>query len=712
MNLGKEHGRFLREGRFIQFYIGVVEDNKDPKRRGRIKVRIQTLYHEIPLEDIPYAYPLAGLAGKEFQVPAIGKLVNILFLTNDLYAPYYIYSENYNANLQSKLKDLSDDDYINFSALLFDEATQIYVEHETLTIDQLLNKITIDSDTINLELKDNTRILNLGSRKANQDAVLGTNYFKWMDKFIDELANQFSLIGNMGAPVLKPKLTALCQEYKLKRPDFVSNNVKINNNGKVIKLKRKPETIGRKDDIDLIVPAEVEGSPCDGKGPKSKIQKNLEDTIKKQNKNSCEALDNAAPTDVTLKPLTQTDPELAQTTEEVNKVWDKDTQSKINELHPSIRDYVTRFLNSAEAEGIEIIITSGYRSLQEQADLQGSGRAAKPGKSYHNYGLAIDIALTNSSNWDRVGEIGESIGFRWGKHFRKPRPERWHFDMSMDLDTITLKKRMDNGNVTPDGYVSLYGATVPAITNEYYGQSYASNISATAPCDASKFNRKNAEKIKKNVIGSDEREKASTSEEEDNVSTASNAPLPCSKQALIDTIVSGESKDYNTTLGYDAYLPKDGIVPGSNPPKKIQPITDLTFGEIKKVQSYMITEGGGSSSAVGKYQIIDTTLNRLQKKLKLDDNVKFSQAAQDNMAGTLLSERGYDKWIKGELSDDAFQTGLAKEWASVAVPKDMIVKGKLVKAGQSYHGQNSNNMAGTTNNEMQEAMRSAKQDCA
>ena len=44
------------------FYVGLVEDNKDPNRKGRIKVRAQTLYHNIPIEDIPYAYPWGGIS--------------------------------------------------------------------------------------------------------------------------------------------------------------------------------------------------------------------------------------------------------------------------------------------------------------------------------------------------------------------------------------------------------------------------------------------------------------------------------------------------------------------------------------------------------------------------------------------------------------------------------------------------------------------------
>ena len=165
------------------FYVGIVEDNKDPNRKGRIKVRVQTLYHNIALEDIPYAYPWGGISGKDFQVPAIGKLVNVIFLSDDLYSPYYIYSENYNVNLQNKLKSLSDEEYVDFTSLLFDESTQIFVKGKEFTVDQLINKITINNTSINIELKDESQKLNLGSRgrdsnKQNQDAVLGTRFFE------------------------------------------------------------------------------------------------------------------------------------------------------------------------------------------------------------------------------------------------------------------------------------------------------------------------------------------------------------------------------------------------------------------------------------------------------------------------------------------------------------------------------------------------------
>ena len=276
-------------------YVGIVEDNKDPNRKGRIKVRVQTLYHDIPLEDIPYASPFASLAGKSFEVPAIGKLVNILFLSDDLYDPYYIFSENYNINLQNKLKDLTDEEYVDFVALLFDEKTQIYANNQELTLDYYYNKITIDKYSINHELKDNTQNLNLGSKICKQEAVLGTRFFEWMDKFIEEFSSPFSLIGNLGAPILKPKLSKLFKEYKAIRnanENFVSKHVFIVDNNDIEKLERTPPTQNKKNDIDLIIT------------PDNEQQKQyLDNAVSTQNEKACQESKSAKPTSqVTMTP--------------------------------------------------------------------------------------------------------------------------------------------------------------------------------------------------------------------------------------------------------------------------------------------------------------------------------------------------------------------------------------------------------------------------
>ena len=234
-----------------KIFVGIVEDNKDPNRKGRIKVRVQSIFDNIPLEDIPYASPYRDLAGKSFRLPSIGKIVNVIFLNDDIYDPNYIYSENYNINLENKLKNMNEDDYVDFVSLLFDERTQIFSDEKDFVLDYKYNKFRIDDKSINVELKDNNQKLNLGSKDPNQEAVLGTNFFKWMDKFIRKLLVPTTLTGNLAAPIIRPELDALLLEYQAIRSTFVSKNVYINDNGKIKKLKRDPSTSVVKDDKDF-----------------------------------------------------------------------------------------------------------------------------------------------------------------------------------------------------------------------------------------------------------------------------------------------------------------------------------------------------------------------------------------------------------------------------------------------------------------------------
>ena len=92
-------------------YAGIVEDNNDPKRLGRVKVRVFEVYSEIETEDIPWASPWKDLNGENFILPEKGKVVTVIFENGDLYKPEYIYSEHFNLNLENKLKSLSEGDY-------------------------------------------------------------------------------------------------------------------------------------------------------------------------------------------------------------------------------------------------------------------------------------------------------------------------------------------------------------------------------------------------------------------------------------------------------------------------------------------------------------------------------------------------------------------------------------------------------------------------
>lgn len=105
-------------------------------------------------------------------------------------------------------------------------------------------------------------------------------------------------------------------------------------------------------------------------------------------------------------------------------------------VHPVVKETILEVIKRAYKEGINVQISSGYRSNAEQQRLYNQGRTtpgkivtnARPGQSMHNYGLAVDYFLTNkdgtkalwtvNADWRRVAAIAKSLGFEWGGDWR------------------------------------------------------------------------------------------------------------------------------------------------------------------------------------------------------------------------------------------------------------------------------------------------------
>nr|WP_234397025.1 M15 family metallopeptidase [Bacillus massiliglaciei] len=110
-----------------------------------------------------------------------------------------------------------------------------------------------------------------------------------------------------------------------------------------------------------------------------------------------------------------------------------------NGLNPIVSEKKDELIKKAKDKGIQVIITDGYRSREEQTKIYNKGREApgeivtyaKAGESLHNFGLAIDFALLNKegnpiwdtdydgnnngrADWDEVVEIAKGLGFEWG----------------------------------------------------------------------------------------------------------------------------------------------------------------------------------------------------------------------------------------------------------------------------------------------------------
>ncbi len=227
-------------------YIGVVEDNKDPRKMGRVRVRVMDVFDEFKLEDIPWARPWKDISGDMFNIPEVGKVVVVVFENSNIDSPEYIYSRQYNINLEKKLSILSDPDYLSMKSLIFNHKTQIYVNDlEGLKLDYKLNVINIKDKSINLNLKDNFGKVNIGSENSDQRAILGDNFLNWFDELLNIIIGDGggAFIGNSGAPVLTSPAMMSCilKYFNMKNPKFLSKNVYLVDNDEVKTLNRISE---------------------------------------------------------------------------------------------------------------------------------------------------------------------------------------------------------------------------------------------------------------------------------------------------------------------------------------------------------------------------------------------------------------------------------------------------------------------------------------
>lgn len=128
---------------------------------------------------------------------------------------------------------------------------------------------------------------------------------------------------------------------------------------------------------------------------------------------------------------------------------------------------------------------------------------------------------------------------------------------------------------------------------------------------------------------------------------------------LLDLIGFTEGTDkgdgYNETLAYGAYTGGD-----------VELVT-MTLDEIDRLQTAMLShpKNKWNSSAIGRYQIVRTTLRAIRKKLGLSGSARFDEDMQDRCACYLLGSRGIDRHLAGKMTENALINNLAREWASL-----------------------------------------------
>ena len=79
--------------KFSGIFIGTVVDNNDPKKLGRLKINVPTVYGNIKTDDLPWASPSFPYGYHDrgfFFVPEIGALVTVMFLNNSPYTAVWM----------------------------------------------------------------------------------------------------------------------------------------------------------------------------------------------------------------------------------------------------------------------------------------------------------------------------------------------------------------------------------------------------------------------------------------------------------------------------------------------------------------------------------------------------------------------------------------------------------------------------------------------
>lgn len=128
---------------------------------------------------------------------------------------------------------------------------------------------------------------------------------------------------------------------------------------------------------------------------------------------------------------------------------DANSEARLQLVHPKLAERIRTMAEMLELENITIRVTQGLRTWAEQAALYAQGRTspgkivtdAQPGTSWHQFGLAVDVAPFDSGipdwnvehpAWKRIVAVGESCGMFSGSLFRTF-PDWPHFQMTGQL---------------------------------------------------------------------------------------------------------------------------------------------------------------------------------------------------------------------------------------------------------------------------------------
>lgn len=147
-------------------YLGKVIYNEDPTFSGRCKVKVFSLFDDLPDHIVPWFIPanfsvFSGEGGGNISIPKVGDIVKVRFTNDDYYSGEYSSIQNLDPNLINEIKD----DYLDTHVLLYDSEKDLIVIYQPKTgLKMYLNGsvIVIDADgMIQLKHKNNANVIEI-----------------------------------------------------------------------------------------------------------------------------------------------------------------------------------------------------------------------------------------------------------------------------------------------------------------------------------------------------------------------------------------------------------------------------------------------------------------------------------------------------------------------------------------------------------------------
>jgi peptidoglycan hydrolase-like protein with peptidoglycan-binding domain len=197
---------------------------------------------------------------------------------------------------------------------------------------------------------------------------------------------------------------------------------------------------------------------------------------------------------------------MSKTTKTTAAKMDPASEARLAKVNPQVASRVRAMAADLKAKGVNVMVTSGYRTFKEQTALYAQGRQSlgavnalrkdagmspisatenkgvvtkvKAGGSFHNYGLAVDVVPLKangqpdwkapSSTWKAIGAAGKKQGLEWGGDWAKFKDQP-HFQLTGGKTSASSYKDLYNQsglngvwNEVNKHHPNVAGGTVPA----------------------------------------------------------------------------------------------------------------------------------------------------------------------------------------------------------------------------------------------------------